>query len=282
MRGVHMKTKRGKTKRGRWLRTVSAVAALGLIAGGTGSAARAQGASDGLFGNGVWQAGGAVVFSPRFEGSKRYKAMGFPFIAPAGFGDDGLVSVRGAEDVRLRLVRGQGFEMGVLGGWRMGRDSSDSAKLAGFADIDGGLVLGAFAGYRMGATFLSASYHHQVTGDDTGGVVKLLAEHTVRINRGTKLVASVGTNIATEDYMRANFGVTAAQAGLLPVYTPGAGFKDVFVGATASIDLDPRWTLFVMGRYSRLVGDAADSPIIDTANQFYAGAGLSYKFTFGR
>lgn len=261
---------------------VSAVAGLALAAVGSAQHALAQGASDSYFGSGAWQVGGAAIFAPKFEGSKKYRAIAFPFVAPVGLGDSGLVSVRGADDVRLRLLRGQGFELGVLGGWRMGRDSSDSAKLSGFADIDGGLVIGAFAGYRMGATFLSASYHHQVTGDDTGGVVRLLAEQSFKLSATAKLVAGVGTNIASEDYMRTNFGVTAAQAGLLPITTPGAGFKDVFASATATIDLDPRWTLFLTGRYSRLVGDAADSPVIDTANQFYAGAGLSYKFSFGR
>ncbi len=47
---------------------------------------------------------------------------------------------------------------------------------------------------------------------------------------------------------------------------------------TASLDLNDRWSLMLMGRYSRLIGDAADSPVIETENQFYGGLGLSYKF----
>ena len=84
--------------------------------------------------------------------------------------------------------------------------------------------------------------------------------------------------------MTSFFGVSAAQSinSGLPEYRPDAGFKDVYVGATASIDLTDRWTLLLMGRYSRLVGDAADSPIVETENQFYGGAALSYKFNWGR
>ena len=223
------------------------------------------------------------MVAPRFEGSSRYRAIAFPIVAPAGFsGNSGFVQVRAVDDIRLRLLQLQGFEFGVLTGYRMGRDSGDSAKLAGFADIDGGLVLGGFGGYRMGNTFLSASYHRQVTGQDTGGVVRLMAEQTMRLDKGTKLVASIGTNIADKDYMQTFFGVAPVQAGPLPVYSASAGFKDVFAGLTATIDLDRQWTLYLAGQYSRLVGDAANSPVIDTSNQFYGGAGLTFLFDLGR
>lgn len=266
-------------------RTLAAVA----IAGAAATVAlvpfqaHAQRASDDYFPSSVWQAGGAVAFAPRFEGSNRYKAIGFPIVAPAGLGGgDGFVQVRGADDVRFRLLKLQGFEFGALAGYRGGRDSSDSVKLARFADIDAGLVLGGFGGYRMGNTFLSASYHRQVSGDDTGGVVRLMAEQTMRLDQRTTLVASIGTNIADKDYMQTYFGVTAAQSGPLPVYATSAGFKDVFGGLKATFQLDRQWTLTLMGQYSRLVGDAANSPIIDTSNQFTGGAGLTYKFDLGR
>ena len=38
----------------------------------------------------------------------------------------------------------------------------------------------------------------------------------------------------------------------------------------------------LIGRYARLIGDAADSPIVESENQFYGGAALSYKFSLGR
>jgi len=258
---------------------LTAAAATALLPG----QASAQRASDDYFPASVWQVGAGVAVGPRFEGSNKYKATPFPIVGPVGLGSgEGFVQVRGIDDVRFRLLRGQGFEFGALAGYRGGRDSSDSPKLARFADIDDGLVLGGFGGYRMGDTFLSASYHHQVTGEDTGGVVRLMAEQTVRLDKGTKLVGFIGTNYASKDYMQTFFGVTAAQAGPLPVYGASAGFKDVFTGVTATFQLDRKWTLFLSGQYTRLVGDAADSPIIDTANQFSGGAGLTYKFDWGR
>jgi len=249
----------------------------------TPTTAAAQSGSDpfGAFGD-RWQVGGLVFVSPKFEGGRSYQVTGFPFVAPVGLGDNGIVQFKGADDVRFRVFQFSGFEFGPVAGYRFGRDEDDAVRLDGLGDIDGGLVLGGFAAYRTGPLAFSVSYHHQATGDDTGGLVRFAAEYGFKPSAGFKLTASLGANYATEDYMTSFFGVNAAQAVNLPIYSPDAGFKDVYVGATASIDLTDRWTLLLMGRYSRLVGDAADSPIVETENQFYGGAALSYKFNWGR
>jgi outer membrane scaffolding protein for murein synthesis (MipA/OmpV family) len=248
---------------------------------GASTPAVAQRASDppGLFDD-RWQVGGLVYVSPAYEGGKSYQVIGFPFVAPAGFGDDGVVQIKGVDDLRLRLFQASGFEFGPLAGYRFGRDESDAARLIGMGDIDGGLVLGAFATYRMGPLAASLSYHHQATGDDTGGLVRFALEHVHRVSPTVKITAKVGTNYAFDDYMESFFGVTPAQniSSGLPVFGASADFKDVHAGLTANIDLNDRWSLILIGGYARLIGDAADSPVIETENQFYGGLALSYKF----
>jgi outer membrane scaffolding protein for murein synthesis (MipA/OmpV family) len=64
----------------------------------------------------------------------------------------------------------------------------------------------------------------------------------------------------------------------LKKYTAEAGFKDVKVSVTAGYPITNRWRLGGKVEYKRLVGDAADSPIVDDENQFLAGFGLSYHF----
>ena len=221
-----------------------------------------------------WQAGGFVYVSPSFEGSKSYEAIAFPFVAPAGVGSgDGAIQLKGADDLRWRLLKMGGLEFGALGGYRFGRDGDDVTNVV-VGDVDGGLVLGAFATYRAGALAFSLSYHHQVTGDDTGGLIRLGLEHTMRLSPAVKLTTGVGTNYATQDYMTAFFSTAAFDAE--------AGFKDVYVSATASVDLSDRWTLHLIGRYAHLIGDAADSPIVETESQLYGGLALSYKFEWTR
>ena len=240
-----------------------------LVALAAGPAA-AQGTSD-LFGD-RWQAGGLVYVSPSFEGSKSYEAIAFPYVAPAGVGTEGVVQIKGADDVRLRLFETHGLELGPLAGYRFGRDGDDVSNVPGLDDVDGGLVLGAFATYHTGPLAFSVSYHHQVTGDDTGALLRFGVEHARRLSPGVKLTAGIGTNYATDDYMTAFFAA--------PGYAPDAGFKDVHVGATAAIDLSDRWSLLLIGRYARLIGDAADSPIVETENQLYGGLAVSYKFNW--
>src|SRR5262247_4726730 len=101
-------------------------AALAATAGLASSAlsAAAQGRADNLFGfaGTAWQVGGFVFTNPKFEGAKSYDVLGFPFIAPAGFGQGGsVVDIRGADDVRFRLIQYNGFEAGPLTGWRFSR-----------------------------------------------------------------------------------------------------------------------------------------------------------------
>jgi outer membrane scaffolding protein for murein synthesis (MipA/OmpV family) len=74
--------------------------------------------------------------------------------------------------------------------------------------------------------------------------------------------------------MTSFYGVNAAQAVAsgLARYAPDAGFKDVSAGSTASIDLTERWTLLLTGRYTHLIGDAADSPIVESENHLAVSA----------
>jgi outer membrane scaffolding protein for murein synthesis (MipA/OmpV family) len=219
---------------------------------------------------GRWQAGGFVYVSPTFEGSRSYETLAFPFVLPAGVGSDGKLQIRGVDDVRLRLLQAGSFEFGPLAGYRFGRDADDVTNVAGLDDVDGGLVLGAFGAYRTGPLAFSVSYHHQVTGEETGGLVRFGVEHASRLAPNIKLLTGIGANYATEAYMTAFFGT--------PLHAPDAGFKDIHVEATATIDLSDRWSLLLIGRYAHLIGDAADSPVVETESQLYGGLALSYKF----
>ncbi|HEU0284431.1 MAG TPA: MipA/OmpV family protein, partial [Sphingomicrobium sp.] len=88
-------------------------------------------------------------------------------------------------------------------------------------------------------------------------------------------------------YQRAYFGVTpaVALASGLPAYRPGGGIHGVAAASSLSIQFNPRWGLFGFGRYERLVGDAAKSPIVrelGSRNQLSGGVGLNYTFTVKR
>ena len=225
-----------------------------------------------------------VLVAPKYEGSKDYQVLGVPLVAPAGSSEFGFIQFRGPEDIRLRVINFNGFEAGPLTGWRFDREEDDAARLTGLGDVDGGIVLGGYATYRFGAFSPFVSYSHQVTGDDTGGLLRFGAEAPVTIIGGVKMIGQVGATWADDDYMDAFFSVNAAQAAAstLGPYDAGSGIKDVYIGLNADVPLSSQWNLKLIGQYSRLVGDAADSPIVESEDQFFGGLGLTYKFTIDR
>lgn len=232
------------------------------------------------------EVGGLGAVMPAYEGSKKYVVRGLPFAYPTFGGPDGdsNFQIRGLDDVRYRLIKLNGFEAGPLAGWRFGRQEDDADHLVGLGDVDGGLVIGAYAAYRLGMLMPYVSYHHQVTGDDTGGVLRFGVEAKQRLNPWLELTANGGASYASSQYMDSFFGVTAIQAvnSGLAQFDASAGIKDAFISLTADIRIDDQWGVKVFGRYSRLVGDAASSPITETENQFLAGAAVTYRFTLGR
>ncbi len=227
--------------------------------------------------------GGFAAIAPRYEGSRDYRVMGFPLVIPS-FGSSstfGRVEFKGIDDIRYRLVDANGFEAGPLLGWRFGREEDDGDLLRGLGDIDGGLVGGGYAAYRMGVIRPFISYHHQLTGDDTGGLVRFGTEARTTLSRNIELVGTIGATYATQAYMDAYFSVTPAQAATsvagLSVFDAGAGIKDVYVGLNATMPLSDSWTLRLSGKYSHLLGDAADSPVVETSSQWSGGVGLTWK-----
>jgi outer membrane scaffolding protein for murein synthesis (MipA/OmpV family) len=255
---------------------VSGVLLLGLLV-----PAQAGGLPDG-YNDPSWTVGGIVAVKPKYEGSKSYEVVGAPFLYPSFGGLGNNLMIRGVDDIRYRVINANGFMAGPLAGYNFGRDEDDGRRLAGLGDLDGGVVLGAFIGYRFAPWLvLDVSYHRTLSGDIDGGQLRFGLETETPLSQRVTLLGRVGATYADDDYMASYFGVSAVQAGNstfgLATYDAGAGIKDVHVELGARILMDDRWSLKLSGRYGRLVGDAADSPIIETEDQFSGSASVSYK-----
>jgi outer membrane scaffolding protein for murein synthesis (MipA/OmpV family) len=230
-----------------------------------------------------FSAGGVGFVSPTYQGSKSYEFTAIPFAFPGSKDGADDLMFNDLDSIQYRFIKYENFGVGVLGGVWVGRSQRDGEKLLGLGDIDPGLVVGGFADAKFGYTTLTASYHQQVTGDeDVGALVRFRADAEVPISPGVRLLAGVGTNYGSDRYMDKNFGISAAQAATslahLAQHEPGAGFKDVFAGLGTEVDLTDRWTAKLYGEYSRLVGEAASSPLIETRDQFNGVLALTYQF----
>jgi outer membrane scaffolding protein for murein synthesis (MipA/OmpV family) len=229
--------------------------------------------------------GGILIVQPEYEGSDEYEAVGFPYLFP-NFADSGpgffsRVEANGLDDIRFRLIERDGFFAGPLAGYQFGREENDGDLLEGLGDIDDSFVAGGFVGYQWAWFQADVSFHH-FFGDTDGYQIRFGLQAERRVSERVKLTARVGANYADENYTQVNFGITDEQALASPIFAEAfeadAGFKDVYGQLGVKVDLDEHWSARASLRYSRLVGDAADSPVIETEDQFTGLFGLSYRF----
>ncbi|MCV0396288.1 MAG: MipA/OmpV family protein [Rhizobiaceae bacterium] len=237
------------------------------------------------------EVGGFAGFMPAYEGSDEFRFVGYPLIIPKYYGPNHgpkvapWVEFKGIDDVRITALRLGGLDIGAAGGYTFGRDENLSARLRGLDEVDGGINVGGFAAYRFDPFYVDVAYLTQVTGDtDTGHTIRFGAGVEQDLDERATVSAYLNGSYASEGYMDAYFSVTPAQAAAsaagLGVFDAGAGFKDVGVDLGFDYRLSERMTLKTKAGYSRLLNDAADSPITSSRNQFTGGLGLTY--TFGR
>lgn len=144
---------------------------------------------------------------------------------------------------------------------------------------------GVFAqGYLAPAVRLRAEGRRGIGGHD-GWIGEVSADLIAR--DGDKWLVSAGPRVTINDarYQRAYYGVTPAAAltSGLPVYRPGGGVSSVGVAVGALKQFGPRWGVAAYARYDRLVGDAADSPIVrGPGSRSQPAAGIALSYTFGR
>ncbi|WP_051531623.1 MipA/OmpV family protein [Sphingomonas sp. URHD0057] len=185
----------------------------------------------------------------------------------------------------IPLISSGGFSVGPAANIESGRKNSDLDVPVG--KVKTTIEAGAFASYQLTDSLYLRAETLKGLGGHKGIVGTIGADQIWR--DGDRYVFSIGPRVLFSDsrYQRAFFGVgpAAALASGLPAYRPGGGIHGVAAASSISYQFDPRWGLFGYGRYERLVGDAAKSPIVrelGSRNQLSGGLGLSYTFTMKR
>ncbi|MGL4491087.1 MAG: MipA/OmpV family protein, partial [Rhizobiaceae bacterium] len=175
----------------------------------------------------------------------------------------------------------------------MGRSDVDDSAVALLPEVDGSVELGAFVGAGIPLSMLGADSRSILTarvealkglsGGHEGVTVGASVGVVTQLTDSFTLVSSLSTTYMSEGYASSYFDVSAAgsAASGLSAFDAGSGFRDVGVTVIANYKLNENWSLNGIGSYTRLVGDAADSPIVEdrgSANQFLGGLGFSYSF----
>lgn len=172
-------------------------------------------------------------------------------------------------------------EIGPMVQFQNKRKEEDVGAAVG--DVGFTVEAGAFINLKLGESFrIRAEARHGIGGHEAF-VGDVGVDVIARPSDATVFTIGPRLRLADSDYMETYFGVTPAvrTATGLPVYTPDGGIKAAGVIAGLTHQLSRRFGIYAYAGYDRLVGDAADSPIVrayGSRDQFSGGIALYYSF----
>jgi MipA family protein len=227
--------------------------------------------------------------APDYVGSDDYRFVPVPSFELRHEGFGLKTSKAGLE---ADLVPMLGVDAGPIVRYDMGRKNVRDDVVDLLPDVDGTVEIGAYLGAGLPLTDPTLGDPSLLIGrvevmqGVSGGHDGITIEGTVGvlhpIGEDMTAVAFVSGTYMSDAYSDAFFGIDAAgsAASGLAAHEADAGLRDVGVGLVLSYDFSEQLSGSLIGNYSRLMGDAAKSPIVDDrgdVNQFFLAAGLSYK-----
>jgi len=229
--------------------------------------------------------GAAIV--PRYEAGDEY------FVVPniplrlqyKGF----QLSTRGL-GLELDVIPHRGVDFGPVISFRNGRRDANSRQIAALDEVNPALELGGFLQLnsppilkRQDSAYVRANVLQDVTGSHEGLVATGSLGYSVAVTPKVRVGGEVNGSLSSASFMRTFYSVSApesARSGLAPFRASG-GARDVGLIGFVGYSFNKEWGLRLIGGYSRLVGDAADSPITQgpgNANRGFMSLGLTYNF----
>jgi outer membrane protein len=232
---------------------------------------------------------GGAISVPEYEGSADIAVLPL-IVGELRWGDNRYAAWDGLAG-RINVLNSDRFEFGPAINITMGRDKDiESLRIRRLGEIDTAVELGAFAAYSIPGGFRDgdmARFTGQITSDVSdahqGVLGDLTASYRTRFGEKLGVMASTSVSFSNDKFADTFFSVTQAGALAtgLKATTVEAGIMDFSVGVTATYDLNDRLSFFATTKYSRLLGDFANSPIVALEgddNQFSVGLGIGRKF----
>ncbi|HYE52461.1 MAG TPA: MipA/OmpV family protein [Azospirillaceae bacterium] len=220
------------------------------------------------------------VAAPDYEGSDEYELHPVPDIEIT-YGDWFFLDRRG---LGVNLLQWNGLTAGVSYGIDAGRREKENDALEGLGTIRATAMGNIFATYQVGPVSLSADIQRDLLDRGHEGTTAQLAlTYALPIGPGAAVFAGPSLTWADDNYMQSFFGISAEQAlrsGRVR-HDVKAGLKNAGFTVYGTYPLSGTWSLTGLAGYSRLLGEAADSPLVrrdGDADQFFGGLGASYRF----
>src|SRR3954452_4367275 len=224
---------------------------------------------------------------PDYEGSNDYKPTPLWSLRLGNLYDpETYVSLVGVT-LRSNFIPSEHWRLGFTGRFIKDYDNVEDEKVKNISSTEKALMVGGTVGYDFLAGLKQdAALELDGLADALhGNGYTLTPRFRFRTPVSDSLLfeATASGTYASGDYMGNFFGVTPGDArhSGLHVYDANSGFKDVAFSASLTYSLSEHWSLTGLGSFERLLGDAADSPIVNHRGSEDQGIGallLSYRF----
>jgi len=232
--------------------------------------------------------GGGML--PDYLGSNDYMGGAAPFFKITPEKTEYYVMLV-ATQLYVNVANNPNFRIGPTINYRFGRnDDVDDDVVKKMEEIDGAFEAGAFVGYewkdsqnplhRWGVTL---EFLADVGNVYKGYIVSASTRYWLPVHKMAELGLVVGMSIADDNYMETYFGVDQKDSDRtgLAIFEADSGIRDVRVIPAVVVHFSPKWHMGIGARYSRLLNDAEDTPIVEdrgTPNQWIYGLALAYAW----
>jgi MipA family protein len=236
--------------------------------------------------SGNWTAmiGVGGEYKPDFEGANRSVFSPVPIFSIRRAGS--TEQFRGPRDsASIALIDFGDLRAGPAGKFVAARNANSYSELNGLGDVKAAFELGGFVEYYPVDWFRARVELRQGVVGHHGTVADFSGDFIVPVFQ--RLTFSVGPRFTWESTQATSpyFGVDAVQAMTsgLSAFNARGGAHSYGAGAQVSYRFNPQWEVHSYVEYERLLGDAANSPLVTargSPNQTTVGIGASYSFDF--
>jgi outer membrane protein len=217
---------------------------------------------------------------PSYPGSDRFGVR--PLIDVSRASEDDVFAFEAPdESFGFALLNDGDLNIGPALSFEGGRSAADVGAM--LPKVPFTVEVGGFVQYSVSESFrLRTEVRQGVEGHK--GLISNVGADFVSRNKDEWLF-SIGprVTIANQRYQSAYFGVSpsAAKSSGLPTFAPKGGIQAVGLTSGVWTRLSGSWGLHGYAKYDRLMGSAADSPIVDvygSKDQLSGGVALTYTF----
>ena len=226
--------------------------------------------------------GAGVAVVPDYEGSDDYEA--FPLLHFRMAWANGRYLDFTGNRLKYNFMADSNWSIGPMARYRGKRDDDvEEDAVAEMKEVDAAIELGGFVAYNFGENFeIGADLVQDVADGHDGYLVGFHIGYKIHMEK--MMIGLKGfTTFVNNDYMEAYFSVNGNNVGnsSLDYYDADDGFKDVGITCVLSYQINNSWGATGVLGYTRLIGDAEDSPVVDDvgdANQLLGGIMATYRF----